>query len=124
MSTEATVIRVAEDIVTRAMQLQYASVSCRWSEDVQLQRRMPMLHYIACACLPDPERTEEQRHLRAGSHYTATESGVPPGKLVFYARCEVEPLRTLHLIDDAGSVSIGFTTWALSCLLVFMLISS
>ncbi|CAE7364756.1 CPK12, partial [Symbiodinium necroappetens] len=91
MSAEATVIRDAEDIVTRAMQLQYASVSCRWSEDVQFQWRMPMLHYIACACLPDPERTEEQRHLRAGSHYAATQSGVPAGKLVFYAHCEVEP---------------------------------
>ena len=34
-------------------------------------------------------------------------SGVPPGKLVFYAHCEVEPLRSLHLIDDVGSVPIG-----------------
>ena len=45
---------------------------------------------------------------RAGSRYIATESGVPPGKLVFHAHWEVEALRTLRLIDDVGSVPIGF----------------
>ena len=66
--------------------------------------------YLSYAILPDPGRSEEQRNLRAGSHYTSdygSPTGVAAAKLVFYAHCEVEPLRTLRLIDDISDVPIG-----------------
>ena len=98
-----------------------------WVENDQFQRRMlqegksledmQRFDYIACTCLPDSgrseeqrhRRSEEQRHLRAGSFYSSTDQGVPLEKLVFYAHCEVEPLRILRLNDEVGSVPIGFT---------------
>ncbi|CAE7255899.1 kptA [Symbiodinium sp. CCMP2456] len=43
----------------------------------------------------------------AGSHYASGDTIVPPGKLVFYAHSDVEPLRTLHLLDEVGNVAIG-----------------
>ena len=61
------------------------------------------------ACLPDPGRNEEQRVLRAGAHFSSSSQAIAPGKLVYYAHCEVEPLRTLRLTDDVCSVPIGFT---------------
>ena len=70
---------------------------------------MHRFDFMAEACLPDPGRTEEQRVLRAGAHYSSSSQAIAPGKLVYYARCEVEPLRTLRLTDDVCSVPIGFT---------------
>ena len=71
---------------------------------------MQKFDYLSYGILRDPGRSEEQRHLRAGSHYTSdygSPTGVAPAKLVFYAHCEVEPLRTLRLIDDISDVPIG-----------------
>ena len=71
---------------------------------------MQKFDYLSYAVLPDPGRSEEQRHLRAGSHYMS-EYGhgatAAPAKLVFYAHCEVEPLRALRLIDDVSNEPIG-----------------
>ena len=97
MSAEANVIRDAKDRTVRAAKLNYAPVSARWVEDDQFQRRMLQegkSHEDMQRCLPDPGRSEEQRHLGAGSHYSSTDQGVLPGKLIVYAHCEVEPLRT------------------------------
>ena len=52
---------------------------------------------------------KEQRVLRAGAHFSSSSQTIAPGKLVYYAHCEVEPLRTLRLTDDCCSVPIGFT---------------
>ena len=119
MSAEATVIRDAKDRVTRATKLNFSSVASRWTLDEQFQKRMMSegrcyedMHrfdFIAKACLPDPGRTEEQRVLRAGAHFSSSSQTIAPGKLVYYAHCEVEPLRTLRLTDDCCSVPIGFT---------------
>ena len=119
MSAEATVIRDAKDRVTRATKLNFSSVASRWTLDEQFQKRMMSegrcyedMHrfdFISKACLPDPGRTEEQRVLRAGAHYSSSSQTIAPGKLVYYAHCEVEPLRTLRLTDDCCSVPIGFT---------------
>ena len=119
MSAEATVIRDSKDRVTRATKLNFSSVASRWTLDEQFQKRMMAegrcfedMHrfdFIAKACLPDPGRSEEQRVLRAGAHYSSSSQAIAPGKLVYYAHCEVEPLRTLRLTDDVCSVPIGFT---------------
>ena len=119
MSAEATVVRDAKDRVVRANKLNYSSVASRWDLDEQFQKRMMQdgrsledMHrfdYIAKACLPDPGRNEEQRVLRAGAHFSSSSQTVAPGKLVYYAHCEVEPLRTLRLTDDVCSVPVGFT---------------
>ncbi|CAE7857403.1 csx1 [Symbiodinium microadriaticum] len=119
MSAEATVIRDAKDRVTRATKLNFSSLASRWTLDEQFQRRMMSegrcyedMHrfdFISKACLPDPGRTEEQRVLRAGAHFSSSSQAIAPGKLVYYAHCEVEPLRTLRLTDDCCSVPIGFT---------------
>ena len=119
MSAEATVIRDAKDRVTRATKLNFSSVASRWTLDEQFQKRMMSegrcyedMHrfdFISKACLPDPGRTEEQRVLRAGAHFSSSSQTIAPGKLVYYAHCEVEPLRTLRLTDDSCSVPIGFT---------------
>eukprot|EP00439_Symbiodinium_sp_Y106_P065048 s2186_g10.t1 len=72
---------------------------CRAMEDMQ------KFDYLSYAVLPDPGRSEEQRHCRAGSHYTSDglfNFGIGPAKLVFYAHCEVEPLRSLKLIDETS----------------------
>eukprot|EP00439_Symbiodinium_sp_Y106_P021628 s261_g2.t1 len=118
MSAEAAVICDAKDRVTRAAKLSYESVAARWAGDDQFQMRMMQegktkmdmqrYDYLSSAILPDLGRTEEQRHLGAGSQYSQKQ-GVPPAKLVFYAHCEVEPMRTLHLIDDVAIVPIGFS---------------
>ena len=119
MSAEATIIRDAKDRVTRATKLNFSSVASRWTLDDQFQRRMMQegrcfedmrrFDFIAKACLPDPGRNEEQRVLRAGAHFSSSSQAIAPGKLVYYAHCEVEPLRTLRLTDDVCSVPIGFT---------------
>ena len=119
MSAEATIIRDAKDRVTRATKLNFSSVASRWTLDDQFQKRMMQegrcfedMHrfdFIAKACLPDPGRNEEQRVLRAGAHFSSSSQAIAPGKLVYYAHCEVEPLRTLRLTDDVCSVPIGFT---------------
>ena len=69
---------------------------------------MHRFNFIAKACLPDPGRNEEQRVLRAGSHFSSSSQTIAPGKLVYYARCEVEPLRTLRLTDEVCDVPVGF----------------
>eukprot|EP00439_Symbiodinium_sp_Y106_P057262 s2270_g8.t1 len=120
MSAEAATIRDAKDRRQRAAKLNYPSVADRFDKDDQFKTRMMQegrnmedmqkFDYLSFAILPDPGRSEEQRHLRAGSHYTSDygqATGVTPAKLVFYAHCEVEPLRTLRLIDDVSDVPIG-----------------
>ena len=121
MSAEAAVIREAKDRRSRATKLSYSSISQRWEQDDQFRSRMmeegrnledmQKFDHMALAVLPDPGRTEEQRHLRAGAHYytAGTTPGVAPAKLVFFAHCEVEPLRTLKFIDDNSDVPIGVT---------------
>ena len=110
MSAEATVVRDAKDRVVRSTKLNFSSVASRWTLDELFQKRMMQegrtiedMHrfdFIAKACLPDPGRNEEQRVLRAGAHFSSSSQTVAPGKLVYYAHCEVEPLRTLRLTDD------------------------
>ena len=104
MSAEAATIRDAKDRRIRAGKLNYASVAQRFDQDQQFRTRMMQegrniedmqkFDYLSYAVLPDPGRSEEQRHLRAGSHYMS-EYGhgatAAPAKLVFYAHCEVEP---------------------------------
>ncbi|CAE7337449.1 kptA, partial [Symbiodinium sp. CCMP2456] len=121
MSAEAVVIREAKDRRTRAAKMNYPSVSERWERDDQFRTRMMQegrnledmqkFDYLSSAILPDPGRTEEQRHLRAGANYSsaATTPGAAPAKLVFFAHCEVEPLRTLRFIDNTSDVPIGVT---------------
>eukprot|EP00439_Symbiodinium_sp_Y106_P000760 s2335_g1.t1 len=113
MSAEAATIRDAKDRRIRAGKLNFSSVAQRFDQDQQFRTRMMQegrniedkqkFDYLSYAVLPDPGRSEEQRHLRAGSHYMS-EYGrgatAAPAKLVFYAHCEVEPLRALRLIDD------------------------
>ena len=120
MSAEAATIRDAKGRRQRAAKLSYPSVAERFDKDDQFKARMMQegrnmedmqkFDYLSYAILPDPGRSEEQHHLRAGSHYTSdygSPAGVAPAKLVFYAHCEVEPLRTLRLIDDVSDVPIG-----------------
>ena len=120
MSAEAATIRDAKDRRIRAGKLNYASVAQRFDQDQQFRTRMMQegrniedmqkFDYLSYAVLPDPGRSEEQRHLRAGSHYMS-EYGhgatAAPAKLVFYAHCEVEPLRALRLIDDVSNEPVG-----------------
>ena len=76
---------------------------------------MQKFDYLSYAVLPDPGRSAEQRHLRAGSHYTSDgsfSSGIAPAKLVFYACCEAKPLRSLKLIDEVSDAPIGLTYMA------------
>ena len=71
---------------------------------------MQKFDYMSFAILPDPGRSEEQRHLRAGSHYSSDygqTTSAAPAKLIYYAHCEVEPLRTLRLVDDVSDEPIG-----------------
>ena len=103
----------------RAAKLSYPSVAERFDKDDQFKtgmmqegrnmEDMQKFDYLSFAILPDPGRSEEQLHLRAGSHYTSDygqATGVAPAELVFYAHCEVEPLRTLRLMDDVSVVPI------------------
>ena len=71
---------------------------------------MQKFDYLSYAILSDPGRSEEPRHLRAGSFYTSDgvyTSGIAPAKLVFYAHCEVEPLRSLRLVDETSDAPLG-----------------
>ena len=82
---------------------------------------MQKFDYLSYAVLPDPGRSEEQRHLRAGSHYMS-EYGhgatAAPAKLVFYAHCEVEPLRALRLLLTMCPMSpLAYATWGHSSIL-------
>ncbi|CAE7314988.1 unnamed protein product [Symbiodinium sp. CCMP2592] len=117
MSAEAAAIRDAKDRKIRAAKLKIDTVSDRFEKDAQFNVRMMQegrnfedmqkFDHLANAVLPDPGRNEEQRYLRAGSHYGG--GNVPPAKLVYYAHCEVEPLRNLRFIDDTADVPIGLT---------------
>ncbi|CAE7400470.1 NLRC3 [Symbiodinium sp. CCMP2592] len=117
MSAEAGVIRDAKDRKQRASKLGFDSLSYRFEKDEQFSTRMMQegrsiedmqkFDHLANAVLPDPGRSEEQRYLRADSHYGG--GSVPPAKLVYYAHCEVEPLRSLRFIDDTADVPIGLT---------------
>ena len=120
MSAEAATIRDAKDRRQRAAKLGYSSVADRFEQDDQFNTRMMQegrnmedmqkFDHMSFAILPDPGRSEEQRHLRAGSHYSSEyvqSTGVAPAKLVLYAHCEVEPFRTLKLVDDVANVPIG-----------------
>ncbi|CAE7778417.1 unnamed protein product [Symbiodinium sp. CCMP2592] len=117
MSAEAAVIRDAKDRRQRAFKLNFESLSYRFEHDNQFSMRMMQegrsiedmqkFDHLANAVLPDPGRSEEQRYLRAGSHYGG--GNVPPAKLVYYAHCEVEPLRSLRFIDETADVPIGLT---------------
>ena len=86
MRVEAATIREAKDRRQRAAKLNCPSVAERFDKDD--------LDYLSIAILPDPGRSEEQRHLRAGSHYTSDygqATGVAPAKLVFYAHAKWSP---------------------------------
>ncbi|CAE7220216.1 unnamed protein product [Symbiodinium sp. CCMP2592] len=117
MSAEAAAIRDAKDRKIRAAKLNFDTVSDRFEKDAQFNVRMMQegrsledmqkFDHLSNAVLPDPGRSEEQRYLRAGSHYGG--GNVPPAKLVYYAHCEVEPLRNLRFIDDTADVPIGLT---------------
>ncbi|CAE7198859.1 unnamed protein product [Symbiodinium sp. CCMP2592] len=117
MSAEAAAIRDAKDRKIRAAKLNFDTVSDRFEKDAQFNVRMMQegrnfedmqkFDHLSNAVLPDPGRSEEQRYLRAGSHYGG--GNVPPAKLVYYAHCEVEPLRNLRFIDDTSDVPIGLT---------------
>ena len=119
---EAATIRDVKDRRQRAAKLNFSSVAERCDKDEQLKLRMMQggramedmqkFDYLSYAVLPDPGRSEEQRHCRAGSHYTSDglfNFGIGPAKLVFYAHCEVEPLRSLKLIDETSDAPIGLT---------------
>ncbi|CAE7834042.1 unnamed protein product, partial [Symbiodinium necroappetens] len=117
MSAEATVVSDAKDRVVRCTKLNFSSVASRWTLDETFQKRMMQegrtfedMHRfddIAKACLPDPGRNEEQR---AGSHFSSASQTIAPGKLVYYAHCEVDQSPcTLRLTDDVCDVPIGFT---------------
>ena len=81
MSAEAATIRDAKDRRQRAAKLSYPSVAERFDKDDQFKARvmqegrnmedMQKFDYLSHAILPDPGRSEEQRHLRAGSHFTS-----------------------------------------------------
>eukprot|EP00439_Symbiodinium_sp_Y106_P002047 s5693_g1.t1 len=99
MSAEAATILDAKDRRQRAAKLNYPSVAERFDKDDQFKTRMmqegrnmedmQQFDYLSYAVLPG---SEEQRHLRAGPHYTSDygqATGVAPAKLVFYAHCEV-----------------------------------
>ena len=120
MSAEAATIRDAKDRRIRAGKLNFSSVAQRFDQDEQLRTRMMQegrnvedmqkFDYMSFAILPDPGRSEEQRHLRAGSHYSSDygqTTSAAPAKLIYYAHCEVEPLRTLRLVDDVSDEPIG-----------------
>ena len=120
MSAEAATIRDAKDRRIRAGKLNFSTVAQRFDQDEQFRMRMMQegrniedmqkFDFLSYAVLPDPGRSEEQRHLRAGSHYASDygqTTSTAPAKLVFYAHCEVEPLRALKLIDDVANVPIG-----------------
>ncbi|CAE7403505.1 Wrn [Symbiodinium sp. CCMP2592] len=117
MSAEAAAIRDAKDRKIRAAKLNFDTVSDRFEKDAQFNVRMMQegrnfedmqkFDHLSNDVLPDPGRSEEQRYLRAGSHYGG--GNVPPAKLVYYAHCEVEPLRNLRFIDDTADVPIGLT---------------
>ncbi|CAE7496993.1 kptA [Symbiodinium sp. CCMP2592] len=121
MSAEAAIIRDAKDRRQRSAKLNFASVSERFEGDEQFRLRMMQegrsledmqkFDHLSSAVLPDPGRSEEQRHLRAGAHNSSggAASGTAPAKLVFFAHCEVEPLRSLRLIDTTTDVPIGIT---------------
>ncbi|CAE7339345.1 kptA, partial [Symbiodinium sp. CCMP2456] len=113
MSAEAAVIRDAKDRKQRSAEMNFSSVSERFEGDDQFRMRimqegrsledMQKFDHLASAVLPDPGRSEEQRHLRAGAHYSSVGAvGIAPAKLVFFARCEVEPLRALRFIDNTS----------------------
>ncbi|CAE7274790.1 unnamed protein product [Symbiodinium sp. CCMP2592] len=101
MSAEAAAIRDAKDRKIRAAKLNFDTVSDRFEKDAQFNVRMMQEGRNF------EGRSEEQRYLRAGSHYGG--GNVPPAKLVYYAHCEVEPLRNLRFIDDTADVPIGLT---------------
>ena len=120
MSAEAATIRDAKDRRIRAGKLNFSTVAQRFDQDEQFRMRMMQegrniedmqkFDFLSSAVLPDPGRSEEQRHLRAGSHYASDygqTASTAPAKLVFYAHCEVEPLRALKLVDDVANVPIG-----------------
>ena len=81
MSAEAGTIRDAKDRRQRAAKLNYQSVAERFDKYDQFKTRMMQegrsmedmqrFDYLSFAILPDPGRSEEQRHLRARSHYTS-----------------------------------------------------
>ena len=41
--------------------------------------------------------------------FSSPSQTIASGKLVYYAHCEVEPVRTLRLTDEVCDVPIGFT---------------
>ncbi|CAE7795295.1 unnamed protein product [Symbiodinium sp. CCMP2592] len=100
--------------------MKYESVADRFTSDDQFRGRMVQegrnmedtqkFDYMSYAILSDPGRSEEQRHLRAGSCYQSEDSaGIGPAKLVFYANCDVEPMRTLRPLDDTTDFPMGVT---------------
>ena len=104
MRVEAATIRDAKDRRQRAAKLNCPSVAERFDKDDQFKTRMMQegrnmenmqkFDYLSIAILPDPGRSGEQRHLRAGSHYTSDygqATGVAPAKLVFYAHAKWSP---------------------------------
>ena len=114
--------------MTRATKLHVTSVSTRWVENdynfkgrmlqERRTRRSTTILKLFCMCVPPGRRA----HRRAATH-TCRFSTLPrpPGKLVFYAHCEVEPFRTFCApIDDVGKVPVGESAlliWVLSSLL-------
>ncbi|CAE7557334.1 unnamed protein product [Symbiodinium sp. CCMP2592] len=113
MSAEAAAIRDAKDRKIRAAKLNFDTVSDRFEKDAQFNVRMMQegrsledmqkFDHLSNAVLPDPGRSEEQRYLRAGSHYGG--GNVPPAKLVAAVNDAAKRILTFD-----GEVYVSATT--------------